>query len=368
MSDTAPWRERALSFLIEQADVIAIVGLIVTVIIFILQQRRANRLEKQENYLRLELASNDVFRFEAEHSARLAPYTAEYFDSSTVDHADDTVAEAFFYMTLNLFEISVRFRKDLTIDKHVFGSWVVWYYDILCCGFFRRMWPDYRVNYTKDLREVFDHPVETFDIEMDDAERRQRFFNHVAVVLDCPIVQEWVPEPLAETRRVAAPSGVRIEWVGPEALDVAEFGRFFVHNIRQDTRYISHSEYFEGLSPDGEIWAEDLDARFAKGFGPDSGRECCLARDAQGRLIGAAVLRHASNGWERYAVLEDMTVDGEWRRGGVGQTVMTAVAERATGRGAARLLMESGARNAKAHAFFARNGFRVFSKTFCRPL
>jgi hypothetical protein len=47
-----------------------------TLLSFIARSRRAAQVEQQEDYLRLELASNDFFRFEADNAAALDPFGA----------------------------------------------------------------------------------------------------------------------------------------------------------------------------------------------------------------------------------------------------------------------------------------------------
>jgi hypothetical protein len=177
---------------IESGEVIALLAVSVTIGIFTVQSVRANRVERQENYLRLELASNDVFRFEANNADTLFKFRDETSGDAVISAKDELVADAFYYMTLNLFEISMRFRLDGTIDKNVFGSWVVWYYDTLTSWRFRERWPSVRENYTTDLRRIFDDPVAKFDASIPDKERKQKFFNHVASVLNCDIIKRWL--------------------------------------------------------------------------------------------------------------------------------------------------------------------------------
>src|SRR5215475_6725226 len=104
------------------ANGIALLSVAATLLIFISQSRRAARVEQQENYLRLELASNDLFRFEADNATALEPYNDLTRPAGPDDPAAARFARSFYFMTLNLFEISVRMRRDRTIAPEVFGS------------------------------------------------------------------------------------------------------------------------------------------------------------------------------------------------------------------------------------------------------
>jgi len=174
------------------ANAISLLGVMATLFVFIAQSRRAARVEQQENYLRLELASNDLFRFEADNATALEPYNDLTKPSGPDDPAAARFARSFYFMTLNLFEISVRMRRDRTIAPEVFGSWVVWYYDTLTSWFFRQEWPDLRENYTPEIRAVFDPFVAQFDPAEDDDARKRRFFDHVGKTIHCNVVRKWL--------------------------------------------------------------------------------------------------------------------------------------------------------------------------------
>jgi hypothetical protein len=175
--------------------VIASIGLIITLVIFMIQQRGLIRVQKRETYQRLELASNDVFRFTASHAAVLARYQTMKRDPS-IDFAktvaDNTIADNYIYQTLNLFEMAARLRKDRFFEDEVFASWVIWYYELLTHWYFRDKWQEIEPNYTGEMRDVFDKAVRSFDSYDNDARRKREFFAHVARVLRCPDVERWL--------------------------------------------------------------------------------------------------------------------------------------------------------------------------------
>lgn len=190
-----PFFDVIANIFVKAQGIIAILSFAVTLIALIIQQRRLIRAQKQQTYQRLELASNEVFRFSASHAGVLVHYQASQPDPS-IDFqnmiVENSVADNHIFQTLNLFEMAVRFRHAGILEDDVFGSWVIWYHEMLESWYFRHIWPAIRPNYTKDMQRIFDGPVRDFDPRMDDAERREKFFAHVAKELDCPVVKRWL--------------------------------------------------------------------------------------------------------------------------------------------------------------------------------
>jgi hypothetical protein len=175
--------------------VASFLGLIVTLCVFAIQQRRLEKVRKQEIYQRLELASNDLFRFTAGNAPVLAAYGSMEKDPGfEPTAADSMVADNHIFQTLNLFEMAARLRYAKVFEDEVFGSWVIWYYELLGSWYFRDSWTEIRPNYTSEIRRVFDRPVREFDPRMDDDQRRRQFFAHVARELGCPRVKTWLDE------------------------------------------------------------------------------------------------------------------------------------------------------------------------------
>jgi len=99
-----------------------------------------------------------------------------------------------------------------------------------------------------------------------------------------------------------------------------------------------------------------------------------LVADAGGRIVGVL-----GSSWQRaihvpgrYAVVQDLWVDPEWRSAGVGAALVEALAERALAQGAARLEVglprESFAAIGKTTAFYAANGFEPLGPRMRRLL
>lgn len=175
--------------------VVATIGLLGSLVVFLLQQRRMIQLRKQENYLSLEIASTELFRYEAQYGAVLTGYmeTRQPGDFSPKP-GDDVIASNFYLQALNLFEIAVRLRRDDGFDPKIFGSWVIWFYDSTQSWYFREHWPEWRENYTNALRRVFDEPVKRFSSSEPDPADRPYFFDHVSKVMKCPVVKRWLAD------------------------------------------------------------------------------------------------------------------------------------------------------------------------------
>ena len=171
----------------------AAIGLVGSAAVFLMQQRRMIQLRKQENYLALELASNELFRYEAQYGAVLSDYMAdEPPETSEAAASDDMIASNFYLQALNLFEIAVRLRGDNGFDPKIFGSWVIWFHDTAHSWYFRENWPEWRENYTRALRRIFDEPVRR--LAEGEPMERAYFFDHVAEVVDCPVVKRWLAD------------------------------------------------------------------------------------------------------------------------------------------------------------------------------
>lgn len=203
-------------------DLISIVAAAIALAAFLAAfwfSRRARqdglRVEKSNAYLNLEVASSEVFKYEAEKDAHLRPYRTVYVDPAErarlAELPDAKIAYNLYFQTLNLFEVCARFRRQDIIEHQVFASWVAWFYDTLDDWYFREMWRDFRCNYTDDVRDIFDlgtmifarhgeeAPAGEADEEKRDATRKAAFYKAVAGQMQCTEIGDW----LTRTKKVA---------------------------------------------------------------------------------------------------------------------------------------------------------------------
>lgn len=163
-------------------------------------------------------------------------------------------------------------------------------------------------------------------------------------------------------------TGLTLDWNKSPAV-AAEAARFAFAAIGGDTAYISHGEIQTGLSLDDRHWSPRLEVLYAEDFAAlDDERDLLVARDAEGALVGIAVVAWEETPRRRFAVLEDMAVDPARRSLGIGRQLLDAIAARVRDRGIEWLFLESGIRNEGAHGFFERAGFKMVSHVFAMQL
>lgn len=159
---------------------------------------------------------------------------------------------------------------------------------------------------------------------------------------------------------------ISIRWAEPD--EAAFAADFITAAIQPDPSYISHGEIQTGLSPDGRVWTADLAEKMRADFadpGPD--RRIAIAREGDALVCVAVVLR-CFDDRANYVVIEDIAVSPDARSGGIGRRMMAFVEDQARAWGADWAFMESGISNARAHAFFERQDYRLVSKVFAKPL
>jgi hypothetical protein len=187
------WLEYFSSLPVRVEAILAVLSFLFGLWTYRRQQHRLIEVQKQQTYQRLELASNDLFRFTASNAEPLVHFQGTEKNPSYDPGAKDMmIADNHIYQTLNLFEMAARLRQANHFDDEVFGSWVIWYYETLTSWYFRLKWNEIRHNYTKEMRLVFDKPVAAFASYADDTVGKQQFFEHVADRLGCRQVRGWL--------------------------------------------------------------------------------------------------------------------------------------------------------------------------------
>lgn len=376
---------------------IALLSVGVAVFVYWRTEQRERRIEKSSAYLDLEVNSSEAFRYQAQHSAVMAPLR-EWDRPATVPLKTSAAWETtlnYYFQCLNLFEVCANFRRNRIIQPQVFASWVAWFFDLLKDWYFRSIWDsELRSNYTRDVRNIFDVGTAIFREHSDPETREREFYQAVAYLMGgCRTIANWQDQigevpvwprpasglsalwhrieyaPMPDRPAVEEPASdlpvLDIRWnatgdAGPAA---AFAGRI----ISLSADYISHGEIQTGLSPDGVAWVPNLAELYADDFAHLEDRDLMVARDAEGEIVAIAILAWEESARRRFAILEDMAVDPERRSGGIGTQVMQAVADRVEQRGVDWLFLESGLRNRRAHAFFERHGFHEISHVFGRP-
>lgn len=164
----------------------------------------------------------------------------------------------------------------------------------------------------------------------------------------------------------AIENGIHLSWDKSPAT-ASSAAAFAGRVIGSDTAYISHGEIQTGLSIDAHQWAPDLGTLYARDFTDfGEGRDLLVARDADGAIVGVAIVAWEATARRQFAILEDMVVDPSRRSMGIGGALVDEIERRVRERGIDWLFLESGVRNERAHAFFERSGFEMVSHVFAR--
>lgn len=167
---------QALAQMINNA--MQIIGVVIAaamiVVTNLFNSKQASRNARQQIYQTLELQSIELFRFEADHPELVEEF---WFADNIPDeertkgprglkvHAlvSEYQVKQYICQMLNLFEMAFRFRKENIVPADVFGSWVIWMWELCCEPRFAKMWYDaggLKYNYIGDFRDAMSKGVD----------------------------------------------------------------------------------------------------------------------------------------------------------------------------------------------------------------
>ena len=129
------------------------VGLIVT---FWLSSRKSLQTQRADTYFKLEVESSRLFEIAREnHEMMLRLQDKLDVEGARAEQLDHQITW-YLPQVLNLFELSIAFRKRKIFERRVFLTWVAWYYELSSYGRFPAFWEELRLHYKPDLRMVMD--------------------------------------------------------------------------------------------------------------------------------------------------------------------------------------------------------------------
>ena len=118
-------------------------------------------------YQQLELASIEFFKWESLNRDELSKTKEAYSDVSPDDRK---LVETYCTQAMNLFELCIHNENTKTLPDNVFGSWLSWIYDFTHEPGFDKMWPEIRLNYLPECRQVMECAIKNrkdmFIVEM----------------------------------------------------------------------------------------------------------------------------------------------------------------------------------------------------------
>jgi hypothetical protein len=194
--------------------VISAAGILFT---YLMRSEQANRTANQQIYQTLELQSVQLFRFEAEHPDLVEELwygdvpqklLTPGMELPPDEEAKLYVLRQYVCQMLNLFEMAYRFRVRGIMEAEVFGSWVIWMWELCESDVFGAFWKNednLPANYVKgfraammfgvDLRRQRVVPQGELAAKQEKKaaqERKAQFFDRLAKDLGCPEIKEWL--------------------------------------------------------------------------------------------------------------------------------------------------------------------------------
>lgn len=369
----------------ELSDIIQVLALVTTIAIFgaahFISRNRDRVAANREIYQRLELASIELFRFEADHPELVKQLREKDAHVPKKDSAEETVLIDFLCQYLNLFEMAYRLRKEDIVPHDVFGSWVVWFLSLAEAPAFPRLWEEVKCDYVKDLVQVMEKAMELVKQYPDDTIRRREFFQFMSKALGCcPDIANW--HGIETNQNLNENSGVieqekkednpnitiDVRWICTEA-EAAEIAGFMQNNITPE--YISHGEIMDGRALDENHWNPDLHAVLIRELlesYPQTNAEKkqdrffhCRIHDENNQLIAIALSEIIRDSALAYASLHDVVIEKNQRNRGIGHRLLEHVETVLREQKIQHIFIESGLHNDKAHRFFEHVGFRQTS-------
>jgi hypothetical protein len=204
------------------ANIVQMAGLVISAIgivfTYLMRSEQANRTANQQIYQTLELQSVQLFRFEADHADLVERLWYGEVPEKLVtpelelpprDEAELYVLRQYVCQMLNLFEMAYRFRVRGIMEAEVFGSWVIWMWELCESDVFCAFWKskdNLPANYVKGFSEAMTFGVDlrrqraipppgelAAERERKAAEaRKAQFFDRLAKDLGCPEIKEWL--------------------------------------------------------------------------------------------------------------------------------------------------------------------------------
>ena len=367
-------------------QVVSIMGATATFIIAqSVQKNRDRKLANREVYQQLELASIDLFRFEAGNVELIRPIWEKDKEIPSKNTAEYIVLMNYVCQILNLFEIAIRFRKDKTLLPDVFESWIAWFQLLVSSPGFPEIWQDIRMDYLTELRTIMDGGIQICQKEKDAELFESEFRSFVNSSLERPgsgktaqkgnekykgsFIGGFRKKP--EFRKnPALTEQISIKWL-EDTNDAAVLAKLFIKNT--GSNYISHSEIQDGRAVDEKVWNTAIQVLLSEEFKsaiqnktfPESNIAAAILDQ---KIVGFALveIKESPNG--PFANLSDIIVDKDFRNYGIGAKLVEWIIPRLKEQKIKYLFAESNIKNSLAHKFLMHNDFSPVSKVFLKKI
>lgn len=128
---------------------------------FPIYKYRANRrMARHEIRQRLELAQNDLFRFEMQNSDKTWRLYDPDYDPVTASNQEYLEISNHVTQILNLFEMCVELHARKIVDKDIYSTWVKWFHEIGQYRNFQRFWDETKEHYTVKLQKIMNIAID----------------------------------------------------------------------------------------------------------------------------------------------------------------------------------------------------------------
>lgn len=349
-----------------------------------IQRSRDRKIARRDIYQKLEFASVELFRFEADHLDLIRPIWEEGRPLPLKGTAEYVAIMNYICQVLNLFELAIKFRNDKTMPPDIFGSWVAWFYLLLRAPGFPPIWEETKWNYLPQLRKVMDGGLKLLKTEPKPIKQEGLFYEYVSFHLKCNVVQGWTAadedNPLDDfwksrqktkrSKQMTEAEHITIKWITDQAI-APDLAKLFVANA--GNAYISHGEIQEGRAINTTEWSPDLESKLTKEFNAASSNPPFQDANLIGafqheKLIGFMLLEFTKGPSGTFATMSDIIVDKHYRNMHIGEKLITWVAEQLQAKGITEMYAESNITNEVAHVFLKNMGFRTISKVFRKEI
>lgn len=137
--------------------------LILSLIITFKEFQKSIRTRRQDLYMRLELASIDIFKMEILNPKLMKIREREFDPEKLTDLEEERLYELYLASLLNLFEIHFNLKLTNDIDTPVFASWLPWLYEICQTSYFKKAWKHLQKHYVPKFRDFINSLLEVID-------------------------------------------------------------------------------------------------------------------------------------------------------------------------------------------------------------
>jgi len=176
------------------AIAISATGIVFT---YIMKSDQSVQAARQQIYQTLELQSIELFRFEAENAEIVSMLWGP--ERAPTDALDRYQVKQYTCQMLNLFEMAYRFRAERIMDPAVFGSWVIWIWELCSTPVFQALWSSNEdnlpLNYVPEFRKSIEYAIDfSRNGRGNDVEKRKAFFEWLGKEINCIEIPKWLDQ------------------------------------------------------------------------------------------------------------------------------------------------------------------------------